>query len=497
MTKIKQTEPFVLTLIALVFVTSAYFYNGAHWSQNSRLDTIFSFVEPGPDRFTFKINAFIPLPEQNINNGDWSKYQDNYYSNKAPGPALLGIPAYGVLYFIESLMGLSYEDPYVAIANSYLINLFISVLGGIIAALSLYYSFICLGESRLKGFYFTLVLILASIMWPYSTQLWGHTTSAAFSLLGLFFILKGGSRAYFYSGLALGFAVLCDYLAAINVTYLVILGLVLTCCKNNTDKKQPPTHTAISLLMGGLGPLLFLLAYNWLLFGSPFTNSVMATNQVFLDQTKVMGSFGAFSFESFWQLTFGKYRGLFLSMPVLLMSALGFAFWIYNKKKDPLLWSCLAIIATQLFINASYHGWHGGATAAARYQIVSLPFWFIAFKEIPLHKVNILYKSLFILLSSLSCFNMFVISVVNPLVPDNHGNPIYSWTYKHFFREAFRTHHFPIRLQALDPQWSEYAHWSTFNLGELIGLQGFMSLVPFLILLLLILLTTICTRSSS
>jgi hypothetical protein len=53
-----------------IFIVFGYFFNGAGWNPNARLDAIFSFAEPGtPDYHTFRINRFIIDEERGINIG--------------------------------------------------------------------------------------------------------------------------------------------------------------------------------------------------------------------------------------------------------------------------------------------------------------------------------------------------------------------------------------------------------------------------------------------
>ena len=71
-------------LIAVVaFVSYAYFYEGGGWNQNSRFDLVRAIL----DEHTLRIDAY------HENTGDKALYQGHYYSDKAPGQALLAVPA--------------------------------------------------------------------------------------------------------------------------------------------------------------------------------------------------------------------------------------------------------------------------------------------------------------------------------------------------------------------------------------------------------------------
>jgi hypothetical protein len=117
-----------LWLWLLVFIAGAYFHGSGSWNQNARLDAIFTFVEPGPNQWTFRIDGFLPQPDKNFNTGDWSRFGDHYYANKAPGTLLLGALAYLPLQRLEAALGVDLDAPPIAALNAYWINVWVSVL---------------------------------------------------------------------------------------------------------------------------------------------------------------------------------------------------------------------------------------------------------------------------------------------------------------------------------------------------------------------------------
>lgn len=76
-----------------VLLCCGWFYAQGGWNQNARYDMIYSFVEPGtPDFLSFRIDHFLVDAQKTVNTGDWAFHDGHYYSNKAPGASLLGIP---------------------------------------------------------------------------------------------------------------------------------------------------------------------------------------------------------------------------------------------------------------------------------------------------------------------------------------------------------------------------------------------------------------------
>ncbi|OVE77163.1 hypothetical protein BVX99_03415, partial [bacterium F16] len=115
-----------LLVFLAVFISGVWFNNGANVNQTSRFDMIFSFVEPGTsDSMSFRINRFC-LRDGGSNTYDWANnpaHDHNVYSNKAPGPALMGIPVYFFLYHIETIIGLDPWDWNITYINFWLINI--------------------------------------------------------------------------------------------------------------------------------------------------------------------------------------------------------------------------------------------------------------------------------------------------------------------------------------------------------------------------------------
>ncbi|MCK5845111.1 MAG: glycosyltransferase family 2 protein, partial [Victivallales bacterium] len=67
--------------------------------------------------------------------------------------------------------------------------------------------------------------------------------------------------------------------------------------------------------------------------------------------------------------------------------------------------------------------------------------------------------------------------------PRYDWNPLYGTVYRHFLQGSFDLQMYPIRLQKFNPDWPEFAHLTSWNAGELIGLTGFSSLFPLFLLL--------------
>ena len=319
-------------LFLLVFLVAGYFSNAGSWNQNARLNSIFAFVEPGPDRFSFHFDRFMTRPELNLTTGDWSKFKSHYYSNKAPGTTLFGVIPYSFLYLIQSSQKIDIENPYVSYANRYVINLAVSVFPLACAVVALLKLVISLGHSIHKATIVCLCFAFGTIVFPYSTQLWGHTTAAALLIISLQRLYYRTTPSYFWSGLYAGLAVCTDYFAA--------LAAIAICLISFTRRSR----CGLWVIAGGLIPAILLATYHTICFGSPFSLPTDYTNPAFIDVGRKLGLFGSISINALWQLTFGQMRGLFFTMPLLLCSLLGLCFWARSGTSRDLLLASIVVI---------------------------------------------------------------------------------------------------------------------------------------------------------
>lgn len=491
-----------LVLFSFVFLLCAYFYNGYGWAQTARYDPIWSFVEPGPDRYTVRIDQFISDARVGLNTGDWAlnpEHSEHYYSNKAPGAALLGIPFYFTLYHAERLVGLDPISVSGVLVNSYLINLWVTVLPVALSAVF----FLGLarrltGDDR-RALLLTLVLYAGTLMFPFSTMLWGHTTAAAFAVISLVLFAAGGTRRMVLSGLFAGLAVLTDYGAA-------PVALTLLAATMLSRSRRP---NVAPFLLGALGPALVFAAYHWIVFGSPITLASSYSQPSMIGEDRIGGLFGGFDPRAIWGLTFSWSRGLFVYMPVLALSLIAAVRLIRTAGASPshpsedrtFAWIAIAVVLSTFLANLSFNGWAGGVSAGPRYQIVALPFYVVLLAFLPRDRW---VGMALVALATISMANMFVVASVSPVAPDAFlGSPLLFAYAK--VAQTLRLdlgldppvptggplsrgsiHVYPpylMRAWAIDLTSPVMERLAVFNLGErLLGLRGVASLVPALVI---------------
>jgi len=287
----------------LILIAYGYFFNAHNWNHIARFDPIFSFVEADtPDRGSFRIDHFIVNPVMGRNTGDWARnleQGEHYYSNKAPGVFVLGVPLYAVLYHAERALGAVPESQTWTRINAQWINWLLSVLPAAIAALCFFRLLRSAFEMRDRdAWLLTLGLFFATAIFPYATQLWGHVTGAAFVVISLYFLFGSESsgpssialpiRAG-WSGLFIGLAVLSEYSVAITLVSLVAWLMI-----------ERRWRDLAAFVIGGLPPFAIHAIYHQQAFGSWLTVASAYNNPAFHQPGKLAGIFGGLQLDALW-----------------------------------------------------------------------------------------------------------------------------------------------------------------------------------------------------
>lgn len=468
---------------------AGYFYNGYGWNQTARYDAIWAFVEPGPNRGTVRIDDFLVDPEKGLNTGDWARNPEqgeHYYANKAPGTTLLGIPFYAALYHVETAWELDPTSVSGVLVNAYLIHLWVTVLPVALSSIFFFGILVRLGCTLPTAVAYTGLLYAGTLILPFSTMLWGHATAAAFIVMALACFLDGRPGSWIWSGALAGAAVLTDYGAAPFAVGLVATAVVAPRFRERAGR----------VVLGGVGPLLVFMVYHVALFGWPLRLASAYSPGDMLTDSYVFGLFGGLRLSALRGLTFSTARGIFVFMPVLLLSVLG-AKHIRRHPHEPIGWLALFNVVAALAMNMSFNAWQAGVSSGPRYLITSLPFYVVLLAFLPADRRVRLAVTL---LGAVSVANMFVIAAVSPMAPDAfHGSPLFLCWAKllgvlridlgiaaapppggSLSRGSLHIYPlYPMRDWAISLRHPLIERYASFNLGErLLGLRGTASLVP-------------------
>lgn len=354
-------HPFFPVALAFLAINLLVTQDGGQ-NAKSRLLAMRTFAETG----TFRMDDHLRVTD------DWARAPNgHYYSNKAPGPMIFGMPVFFVFDKLSALRergfrderGLRADPGYLqATATSFLMQALPFALLVLACAAWLGREGVSVGGQM----YFLLAALFANTAALFMNSYFGHGFSALTQLAGLYFLV---SRRYAWAGLFFSCALLSDYGFAVQIPALLFALLAA-----RANRKE-----WLAFLAGGVPGGIIWAAYHWAVFGSPFAIASRFQNPVFLEGDRPL-LWGMFSFPEpayLWELTFGPSRGLILSQPWLLWLIPALA-WIYYRGRGTRMVAiislfCFLSLAPLLMMNASFNGWHGGGTAGPRYLAGILP----------------------------------------------------------------------------------------------------------------------------
>jgi hypothetical protein len=306
---------------------------------------------------------------------DLATVDGRLYSNKAPGGALVGLPAYLVA---RAIVGPPTQHNMRATLNA--MRLLASTVPAILLAFWLGNVARRFGCSEDRANFATVAMLFGTPLFAYGLLFFAHALSA-FTLFGTFALLfdrklsAAGSqlsgspesrqpRAESLAGVLIGLAVLSEYPNAIPSAILVACAL-----------PRLRIGGVLRIIAGGLPFAVLLGIYNKLAFGSVFTLSSAHEVDTNIRELASRGLFGVGlpSPDYLLRLLLDPSKGLFVLSPVLLIALLG----IRGAWKAMPRGAFIALIATPLSILltfAGYPNWFGGWTVGARYLVAAVPF---------------------------------------------------------------------------------------------------------------------------
>jgi hypothetical protein len=408
----------------------------SHWNHGnewSRIVTTFALVEHG----TFAINAY-----SDVETGDWSRFEGNTYSNKAPGPAVLAAPFYLLQYLVEKIIDVQPSDWRARNTALYLARLTTTTLPTLFALLLLF--LVLVRRYELAPFPALLVCggwALGSLGFLYSVVYFGHQTAAAFFAIGMCLSLLDDKKLL-WAGLSMGVAVASDYICILPVAGWTA-WLFYT---HRSWKKRKPW-----ILGGGIVAVLLLL-YHRACFGSFFATPY--SDGIVNPQWRALNTTVAPDFKRLTDITVRPWRGLFYCTPLWAL-ALVTLDGIRKEKKELMVaaGTILVFFFYLTMLPSSFGGWCIGP----RYFVCALPLMALLLirpaRELP---------RLYVALLAISVGMMLVAALVDPLAAEQ-------------FKDPFREYLIPLMEQNGDSPQANL-------LGHLLGLTRMQSWVAYMLL---------------
>jgi hypothetical protein len=455
----RQTEA---AIFLIPFITYAYFYQGSDQSIACRFDLMRSILEKG----VLSINDFC-----GFNTADIVTFHGRIYSVKAPGTSYTALIPWVIFRTLLLPLSTTHESVYWAFVT-YLTTVFST--GLLIAALCVvmfrFARFLGASDGRAAGI--ALILGLATIAFPYATELTGEPVGAvcvftAFYLLATF-DTRPSSRRAFAAGFLAGWAVLNDYPVLLVAAAIGIYALF----------KLPEWKHLAAFSAAAAITVAIMLAYNWGAFGSPFFFSYQAfklspaENRQFPEQAVGFVGLTYPKMRILWNVLLDPQRGLFFCNPVLLLSIVGVGYFARIKRWRAEFAVTVYSFVVLILFNAAYGesivSWGGGTATGPRQIVASVPFMVLALAFLPAA-----FNYLLGAMGALSAAIMLMATATNPHFPYEYDNPVRDFALQQFMRGDFATNR-----DAFFGGGMIVADSVAFNLGKLVGLPGPFQLWP-------------------
>ncbi len=404
-----------IRVFLLAFVVYAYFLpRWADWNIDSRFDLTRAIV----DLHSLQIDRF------HFNTWDKAVFKGHYYSDKAPGTAVLGALVYAGYAAAKQfpMLGAGIADAqtnslwrvairlgttstqkapapkgtnlggcqrtggggnvqYIPWGNrlyppfrDWALSKYVTTVGvvALSSAAFLAFFFWFLGFFTRRSWIKWAVIVaygFATAALPYSTVFYSHQISAAclftaFALLYLYSRRYVGTAGIAGAGFLLGFAFFTEYTVALVIVAVGLYGLWAA---------RARISAAASFVAAGCVPVLGLFAYNQATFGSPFDTGY---SHDFCWSAAQGAGYAGFTHPQggpLFDLTIGPYRGLFYTSPYLLLALVGgMIMFRRGLKLESLV--CIGTSVVFILTISAYWGWNGGQVDGPRYLVPVIPF---------------------------------------------------------------------------------------------------------------------------
>ncbi|MGH2441947.1 MAG: hypothetical protein ACRDFX_02140, partial [Chloroflexota bacterium] len=400
-------------------------------------------------------------------NGAWNDAialgrSDTQYAPAAKGRKLGGCQRTGLAGNVQVI---PWGNRLVPPVRDWALSKYVTTIGvdGLLSALFIAFFFWFLGFFSLRAAHrwiLTGLYAVATIALPYSTVFYSHQLVAGFLFMAFGLIwLRSRRKVGFWSlpaaGFLMGFSLFTEYTVALMVIAIGIYALWLL----RRDGKGIG-----AMAIAGAVPVAALCAYNYASFGNALDTGYAHD---FCWSAAQGAGYAGFTYPKLgplFDLTFGSFRGLFYISPFLLLAVPG-AYVMWRRRLGLEAALCLVIAVSFIVAISAYWGWNGGRVDGPRYLVPIVPF--LAFPVaffLDAGRRSRLAMTLAALLGAWSVFVTWTLFAGGLLFPT-------SW---------LRDPLFQYSLPALG------GNQIPPNAGFFLGLSGWVSLLPLAGLLLLI-----------
>ncbi len=446
------------------FFSFLYFYEGGGWNQNSRFDLLRAILE----HHTLQIDPY------HKNTEDKAHFSGHYYSDKAPGLVFLAVPFAALARGGMRVTGIDPDSPRGEYALSYIVTGTAVALPTALAVVCLFFLSLRFGSDAFGATFASIVMSIGTPLLAYATLFWAHALVGACLLFGLAAALKiaDGLSEFRWAlavGVAAGWATVTEYPAAPASALLALLALIQAWPRGRVIRWRVMAGIGI----GAAACAIVLFSYLYAAFGGfrPSYAYYDPNSFSFMQQQGYMGLTYPHP-DRLLKLLFGCSRGLFFASPVMIASVVGL--WLVRKQHRAPVFACLAIAIYYFLFNASFYWWKAGLTFGPRYAGASIPLLCLGL-GVAWTRGSRPWRAILLLLAICGIFiTLMVVSTSSQLAMQD-SCPILHSSWPQFWSGQLASNRESMLL-ASEAQRDRGA----FNLGQVIGLRGLGSLVPFL-----------------
>ena len=460
----------------MLLVSFGYFYEGGGWNQNTRFDLVRAIVE----EHTVRIDLY------HENTGDKAQVGPHFYLDKAPGASLTAVPAVAIVRGAMRAVHAPFRSRGAIVAYSYVATLAAAGLPSVLAAVCVFWIARRFGADDAGASVAAIVCGLGTPLWAYATLFYGHALAAGCLVAALAVSLRLTDPvqtrdlwlAGWLTGLSAGWAVVTEYPAAIPSTIIVVFALWM-------QWRHRPSRLLATFMSMGTGVAIsaaILVVYNWIAFGA-LVYIPYASEQGSYDAMRT-GIFGVNmpSLDTARELFLGSYRGLLPLAPVLALTPVGYWFVIRDARTRAAAIIAAACALSYILLASGYAYWSGGWSYGSRHLGPALPFLCLGLAPLWMRGGRVV-RAAILALALVGIGESLIAVATTPQPPNDVMRPMAELLWP-----AFKSGDFPISWQSyfalrppgepmsvLEARGVPRASW---NLGQLMGLSGFASLLP-------------------
>lgn len=359
-----------LFVFALLLAAHLYFLNEypnfPHPNTRSRLYLALAIAEQGSFRVDAQVQRYGLVH-------DMAKRGPHYYSDKPPGASLLLAP---IAWLLRQGPLSPSADPTPMLVALRVLGISLPAVGFWVATRRIWYR--AAGGPE-RGLALILAGALGTTFFVYSTHLFNHVPAALLLFAAYRVIRREEERSESAGpppGVGLRAALLAGLLGAagLAVDYSLALALLALFVYCALSRREARWSRACAFAAGAAPPLLFLLVYNAICFGSPFSTGFQYVLDPRYADAYRSGLLGVQLPDprALLGLTLLPKRGLAYLSPMLLLAVWGWRQQWRDERRA--LAAPLALVLGIAGFASMAVDWQSGWSVGSRYLVAAIPF---------------------------------------------------------------------------------------------------------------------------